>query len=502
MKRKFMILFICMLFFIGLLGHLKCKKTEVSRENHLINESLIMGHEENSEMQAEYDEETSICEIVRAMDFTVNEPNLKITPQENQVYLEGYLKMLKNEIPVIGKAGEQYYKDLWKAGIEFEELLREKETREYPYLYYYDDLDGDGKPELAIEQGCMFLFKYDEESDKCRILYQEQACYFKKIVGAGQIWYHDGLHGDVIRDSLITLTDDGTFQVVLSLEEGINPKYPYYEVKVLNDALPDFVDISEENWNDITKPFFEMVENNGLPLKTLEEVFGELLEESDSEKEVIADLEDHTLLGHMWMYYEAEEIPFVDEETFAMIREAYGEVEYTAGFETGNPEVYEEYRQKFWRLLQSEVPFLNRKTGKEMYMKDWLEQREHDLERFTKYVFFDINGDGFPELCMDDGYAVVFAYDSDMDQYILWAIPNGKCIVGPRKFMWYPDYYTTICEFSQLDSDGDLELETLFWAVHEDLYHEDINMVMFPNYADKEKRWEITEEMKQNKSVV
>ena len=373
MKRKFMILFICMLFFIGLLGHLKCKKTEVSRENHLINESLIMGHEENSEMQAEYDEETSICEIVRAMDFTVNEPNLKITPQENQVYLEGYLKMLKNEIPVIGKAGEQYYKDLWKAGIEFEELLREKETRKYPYLYYYDDLDGDGKPELAIEQGCMFLFKYDEESDKCRILYQEQACYFKKIVGAGQIWYHDGLHGDVIRDSLITLTDDGTFQEVLSLEEGINPKYPYYEVKVLNDALPDFVDISEENWNDITKPFFEMVENNGLPLKTLEEVFGELLEESESAKEVIADVEDHTLLGHMWMYYEAEEIPFVDEETFELIKEAYEEVDYSAEFEKGNPEVYEEYKQKFWYLFQNKAPFLDRKTGKELYIKDWFE---------------------------------------------------------------------------------------------------------------------------------
>lgn len=220
-------------------------------------------------------------------------------------------------------------------------------------------------------------------------------------------------------------------------------------------------------------------------------------EESGSEKEVIADVEDHTLLGNMWMYYEAEEIPFVDEETFAMIREAYGEVEYTAEFETGNPEVYEDYKQKFWRLLQSEVPFLNRKTGKEMYMKDWLEQREHDLERFTTYDFFDINGDGFPELCMDDGYAVVFAYDSDMDQYIVWAIPNGKCIVGPRKFMWHPDYYTTICEFSQLDSDGDLELETLFWAEHEDFYQEDINMVMFPNYADKKKRWEITEEMKQ-----
>lgn len=139
MKRKYVILFICIMFFIGMLCYLKYKKTDVSRENLLAKESSIIEYEEESEVQSEYEEEASICEVVRAMNFTVNEPNLKITPQENQVYLEGYLKMLKNEIPVIGKAGEQYYKDLWKAGIEFEELLREKETREYPYLYYYDD---------------------------------------------------------------------------------------------------------------------------------------------------------------------------------------------------------------------------------------------------------------------------------------------------------------------------------------------------------------------------
>lgn len=43
-----------------------------------------------------------------------------------------------------------------------------------------------------------------------------------------------------------------------------------------------------------------------------------------------AAIEDHTLLGNMWMYYKAEEIPFVAEEIFAMIREGYGEqfVEY------------------------------------------------------------------------------------------------------------------------------------------------------------------------------
>lgn len=35
--------------------------------------------------------------------------------------------------------------------------------------------------------------------------------------------------------------------------------------------------LKRDNWNEITAPFFEMVENQGFEEKTLEEVFGELL---------------------------------------------------------------------------------------------------------------------------------------------------------------------------------------------------------------------------------
>ncbi|MDE6318693.1 MAG: hypothetical protein K2M22_03120, partial [Lachnospiraceae bacterium] len=222
-------------------------------------------------------------------------------------------------------------------------------------------------------------------------------------------------------------------------------------------------------------------------------------EEAESEKKEI--LYEHTLSGHMWMYYEAEEIPFVDDETFALIREAYGEVEYSAEFEKGNPEVYEEYKQKFWRLLQNELPFMDRKTGKEIYIKSSYNSSGKTIVSDIKscpYYFFDMNGDGSPEMCIDNsGQISVFAYDPDTDQCILWTWINGMDIVGTCKGMWNPDYAIDIYEFFQLDQEGDLELNTLLWAEYADLCRYDINMVMFPNYADSEKRWEITEEMKQ-----
>lgn len=226
----------------------------------------------------------------------------------------------------------------------------------------------------------------------------------------------------------------------------------------------------------------------------------EIIEQGESEGEKEEILYDHTLLGRMWMYYEAEEIPFVDDETFVLIREAYEEVEYSAEFEKGNSEDYEIYKQKFWCLLQNEIPFMDRKTDEEIYIKDWTDSKGKTMVNDIKscpYYFFDMNGDSFPELCIDNyGQISVFAYDSDRDQCVLWTRIIGMNIVGTCKGMWTPDYDVDIYEFFQLNPNGDLELDTLFWAEHADLYHDDINMVMFPNYADTTKRWKITEEMK------
>ena len=151
---------------------------------------------------------------------------------------------------------------VWKAGIEFEKLLEKKSERESLYLYYYDDLDGDGKPEFAVNQGG---------------LYMQESCYFKKIVGAGQVWYHDGLHANVIRDRLINISQGNEEEWIINLEEGIDERYPYYMVGIGEDEQ---VDVGKDNWDEITAPFFEMVEKHGLKEKTLEEVLGRCCNEN------------------------------------------------------------------------------------------------------------------------------------------------------------------------------------------------------------------------------
>ena len=225
---------------------------------------------------AESEYVSDVCDSVKNMDFTIREPRLDITAEEDRLYKEVYLQVLKNEMPIL-EWEKQYYKDLWRAGIGFEDLLERKNDDSFPYLFYYDDLDGDGKPELGINQGCLYLFDYEIGEKGVRVLYCQESCYLGSILGAGQIWYHDGLHADVVRDRYVFLNKDNEWEeYALNLEHGINPLHEYF---LVGTSRHEQTDVGEKNWNEITKPFFEAAEHE-IPQKTFAEVFGEMLERS------------------------------------------------------------------------------------------------------------------------------------------------------------------------------------------------------------------------------
>ena len=231
--------------------------------------------EETTDDENEVSEDTSsiVCEKIKAIDFTIKESPLDITSEVDALYKEAYLNILKSEIPVRYDDGKkEYFRDLYAMGVEFEELI---ESPGY-CSYYYNDLDGDGLPELGIRStGYTYILKYDPEKNEFSPIFIGSTMYHT-ILGTGQIWYHNGLHVGYIMDRYIVLNDDKEWETVFNLEQGTeaSPIYPYYCVSIDEYSL---VDVSEENWNEITKPFFDATEN-AIPSRTLEEVFGELLE--------------------------------------------------------------------------------------------------------------------------------------------------------------------------------------------------------------------------------
>lgn len=211
-----------------------------------------------------------ICNIVEAMDFTINQPDINISQEQDSFYKGAYLKILKSEIPTINSEGKtEYFRDLYKAGKEFDELNES-------YSYYYNDLDGDGLPELGVKSlGYTYILKHMPQRNDFEVLFQGQSMYYT-ILGAKQLAYHDGLHAGVIRDRYIILNDKNEWEIILDLEQGTEPARPYYGVGVLGSEK---VDVGEKNWEKITSPFFKATEQ-AIPSKSLEEIFGKTLKQS------------------------------------------------------------------------------------------------------------------------------------------------------------------------------------------------------------------------------
>lgn len=214
---------------------------------------------------------TAVREMMHAMDFSVEQPHLELTEEEDRAYREAFLRLLKNELPIEGwNEGEDCYQNLWWAGIPYENLLEERDSVGFPYSYYYDDIDGDGKPEFGVNQQAVYFFDYELGEEACSVSYCGQSIYFEKLLGVGKIWEHDGLHAWVERNRYIVLNSDGEWETVLDLELCFSEEETtYYGI--------NGVDVGKENWEELTAPFYEAIEYE-IPTKTLMEVFGELLE--------------------------------------------------------------------------------------------------------------------------------------------------------------------------------------------------------------------------------
>lgn len=225
---------------------------------------------ENEQIEDAEDDVAALCETVRAIDFTVEQPHMELTEQEDRAYKEAFLRLLKNELRIEGYPGGEYYEDLWKSA-PFDELL-ERRDRDRP-AYYYDDIDGDGKPEFGVNYGCVYFFDYEPGEEVCSLYYDGQSEYFGKLLGVGKIWEIDCLHSQVERNRYIVMNSDGEWETVLELQlyEDLGPEGWEPDHYVINN-----VDVGKEIWEELTAPFYEAIEHE-IPGKTMTEVFGELL---------------------------------------------------------------------------------------------------------------------------------------------------------------------------------------------------------------------------------
>lgn len=217
------------------------------------------------------------------------------------------------------------------------------------------------------------------------------------------------------------------------------------------------------------------------------------------------DYVSHPAMGKSNVTSPYENAKYVDDETFFEIKEIYDKINFYGSFNLGNQENYDFYKTQFLRLLNGEETFTVKDTGEKYYLHQYefleIDYRSgrYDINNYL-YVFFDIDGDEEPELCIKDNvsFNYVIDYDKKTDEFILWQGFNlsYRQILGTKKeaLSSYPLYV-----FYMLDSTGEIS-----WFVQfiEDEYIDSNSkkrvscyLVMLPQHENEDKI-ELSENLK------
>ena len=62
---------------------------------------------------------------------------------------------------------------------------------------------------------------------------------------------------------------------------------------------------------------------------------------------------------------------FVDDETYAFLKEAYDAIDFYGEFKTGDLKLYKRYIAKYKALVKNEVPLYNEEEDKNVYLSEY-----------------------------------------------------------------------------------------------------------------------------------
>lgn len=188
-----------------------------------------------------------------------------------------------------------------------------------------------------------------------------------------------------------------------------------------------------------------------------------------------------------------EEIDYIDDKLYITIKDIYDKIDFGGYFQPGDKEKYEIYKKAYQEVLDGERKV--KLSEEECYI--WNVGGfavDNELGKFDKenysYYFFDMNGNGNPELCITDKawYTYVFNYEEESDQVSLWNeyISDTIFFMGTQKLGfaggWSGDGFISI------DSLGEYEYFVRFKVVGGEPYKNEIEeygyLVSLPEYTE------------------
>ena len=101
------------------------------------------------------------------------------------------------------------------------------------------------------------------------------------------------------------------------------------------------------------------------------------------------------------------EMEYAGGEAFEFLHNAYDNVNFYGEFLKGDAEKSTYYIEKYKKLVNNEITFLDQEEGNEYLIKDFeylapYTDDEYDRNKY-EYLFFDFDNDSIPELWVIDG---------------------------------------------------------------------------------------------------
>lgn len=189
--------------------------------------------------------------------------------------------------------------------------------------------------------------------------------------------------------------------------------------------------------------------------------------------------------------------PFVDEELYLYIKGVYEEIDWDIQFLPGDESKYDLYRGKFIKLLEEEIPVVDEERGYETTLSHlgeikWdINYSEYDPNHYN-YYFYDVDGDGTPELGLTNNqrFVYIFKYEEEADRVVLWdEYIGGRALMGTGKFKWLGGWAGS--GLMRLDQNGDYVFLAKFKVIGSSKYIRDDDegwgyFVALPEYVEAE----------------
>ena len=161
-----------------------------------------------------------------------------------------------------------------------------------------------------------------------------------------------------------------------------------------------------------------------------------------------------------------QDLRYVSKKTYEKIAEICSNIEFTGNFKPINLKEDSFYKEQYLKVLNGDESYINKLKAKGE--SDLVEFAPQDMKKYT-YYYFDMNGDGVPELIVSGNgmkYMHIFSFNKKTNKVELLDIEKAgsSFFLGNNKMgAWYDGIGLTY-EFYEVDKNGDKNSKIFFYS--------------------------------------